>query len=226
MLRHLAVIPDGNRRWAKKQGVNYSTGYKEGVNRVRDLLDWWINTDIKILSIYVLSYENFKNRPSTEIRILLKYLNEFLDDILGNRSEHAQKIHENQVKIRFIGLISKLPKKIVEKMRKVMSMTKNYKNKVLNLLIVYGGRVELLNAVNKAIKHKIPIKNLRKFLWVKEDVDLIIRTGGFRRLSNLLIYQSAYAEIYVLDKLWPEVTKDDFENAVKWFYSIKRNFGR
>jgi len=225
MLNHLAVIPDGNRRWAKKNNKSYSSGYREGVNRVKDLLEWWVDTDIKILSLYVLSYENFKNRSDSEINTVLKYLNEVLDEIINKQEKYSTKLHDHEVKIRFVGLITKLPKKTVEKMKKVMEMTKDYKNKVLNLLVVYGGRIELLNAVNRILKSKKPAKNIKNYLWVKDDVDLIIRTGGFHRLSNLLLYQSAYAELYVLDKLWPEITKDDLNKAVKWFYSVKRNFG-
>ena len=226
MLKHLAVIPDGNRRWAKKKKLSYTLGYREGVKRALDLIDWWMETDIKILSLYVLSYENFKNRSRSEIKIILSYLDNLLDDIIKGRKEYATKIHKNEVKIRFVGLISKLPKKTVEKMKKVMEMTKNYKNKVLNLLVLYGGRIEILNALNKILKSKKVIKNIKNYLWIKEDVDLIIRTGGFYRLSNLLIYQSAYAELYVLEKLWPEITRDDLNKAVSWFHSVKRNFGR
>ena len=224
-LKHLAIIPDGNRRWAKKHSLPPWEGHRRGLEKLKEVINWWLKTDIKELSIYTLSYENFKNRSKIE----LKYLFKLIESQLSAKNGYIASLIEKGVRIRFAGLIHLLPKRIYEKLKEIMKKSKNNKGKILNFLIVYGGRLEIARAISLLIKKnisKITINTIKKYLWVPSDVDLIIRTGGYARLSNLLLYQSAYAEIYILNKLWPEITLEDMEKAVNWFYNVQRNFGR
>ena len=224
-LKHLAIIPDGNRRWAKKHSLPPWEGHRRGLEKLKEVINWWLKTDIKELSIYTLSYENFKNRSKIE----LKYLFKLIESQISAKNGYIASLIEKGVRIRFAGLIHLLPKRIYEKLKEIMKKSKNNKGKILNFLIVYGGRLEIARAISLLIKKnisKITINTIKKYLWVPSDVDLIIRTGGYARLSNLLLYQSAYAEIYILNKLWPEITLEDMEKAVNWFYNVQRNFGR
>jgi len=224
-LKHLAIIPDGNRRWAKKHSLPPWEGHRRGLEKLKEVINWWLKTDIKELSIYTLSYENFKNRSKIE----LKYLFKLIESQISAKNGYIASLVDKGVRIRFAGLIHLLPKRIYEKLKEIMRKSKNNKGKILNFLIVYGGRLEIARAISLLIKKnisKITINTIKKYLWVPSDVDLIIRTGGYARLSNLLLYQSAYAEIYILNKLWPEITLEDMEKAVNWFYNVQRNFGR
>ena len=224
-LKHLAIIPDGNRRWAKKHSLPPWEGHRRGLEKLKEVINWWLKTDIKELSIYTLSYENFKNRSKIE----LKYLFKLIESQISTKNGYIASLIEKGVRIRFVGLIHLLPKRIYEKLKEIMRKSKNNKGKILNFLIVYGGRLEIARAISLLIKKnisKITVNTIKRCLWVPSDVDLIIRTGGYARLSNLLLYQSAYAEIYILNKLWPEITLEDMEKAVNWFYNVQRNFGR
>ena len=224
-LKHLAIIPDGNRRWAKKHSLPPWEGHRRGLEKLKEVINWWLKTDIKELSIYTLSYENFKNRSKIE----LKYLFKLIESQISTKNGYIASLIEKGVRIRFVGLIHLLPKRIYEKLKEIMRKSKNNKGKILNFLIVYGGRLEIARAISLLIKKnisKITVNTIKRCLWVPSDVDLIIRTGGYSRLSNLLLYQSAYAEIYVINKLWPEIALEDIEKAVNWFYNVQRNFGR
>jgi len=226
ILNHFAIIPDGNRRWARERGLPSYMGHYYGVKKAEEILDWWLSTNIKELSFYTLSYENFLSRSKIELNFLFKLLDKYLTDIIKGKNEIFNKIIKNGVRIKFVGLLEKLPKKLYDKVKKVMEMTKDNSKKIMNFLLIYSGRLEILNAI-KNIKNldKLDEEEFRNNLWVKNDVDLIIRTGGFSRLSNLLIYQSAYAEIYIINKYWPDVTIEDMEKAIEWFKNVKRNFG-
>jgi len=224
VLNHIAIIPDGNRRWARERGLPPYMGHFYGMKKFYEVVKWWLSKDIKIASFYMLSYENLLNRPKEELENLFKFFDKELEDTLNKKNDFLRIIEENEVKVRFVGLLDKLPKNIFEKINKLMDLTKDFNKRILNLLIVYSGRIEILNAI-KNMK-RFDEEEFRNNLWVKEDVDLIIRTGGYSRLSNLLIYQSAYAELYVINKYWPDITEEDLERAVEWYSNVSRNFGR
>ena len=183
---------------------------------------------VKKVSVYALSIENLKNRDKREIKELFRIFKHYFSKW---NSGEFKELHEYEVKVNFFGNFYLLPKSLVRLMRKIMQKTKHYNKRILNILIAYGGTYEILNLIKKAISRRIEIKKIdenfiKKNLLVKDDVDLIIRTGGYSRLSNFLPLQSTYAEIYVTKKLWPDITEKDILNAIKWFNKIQRNFGR
>ncbi len=223
---HIGLIPDGNRRWARKNGLSIFKGHEVGAKNIENFIKWCIELGIKKVSIYILSTENLKNRSKEEINHLLNLLNNYLQR--WKQGEFYEFLKKYEIQINIFGNYFALPKSLVNLFFEIMEKTKKYKNFIINLLIAYGGTYEILQAIKRMIKNNVRIteKNLRKFLFVKDDVDLIIRTGGFSRLSNFLPLQSTYAEIYVTKKYWPEFTKRDLIKALKWYSNIQRNFGK
>ncbi|RDD52706.1 di-trans,poly-cis-decaprenylcistransferase [Nanoarchaeota archaeon NZ13-N] len=224
VLNHIAIIPDGNRRWAKERGLPSYMGHFYGMKKFYEVVKWWLSKDIRIVSFYMLSYENLLNRPKGELENLFKFFDKELGDTINRKNDFLEILEEKEVKVRFVGLLDKLPKNIFEKINKLMDITKDFNRRVLNLLIAYGGRIEIINAIRNM--KRFDEEEFRNNLWVREDVDLIIRTGGYSRLSNLLIYQSAYAELYVINKYWPAITEEDLDKAIEWYSNVSRNFGR
>jgi len=226
--QHVAVILDGNRRWAEEHGLKPWEGHKYGAETFDKFLDWCLELNVPKISAYVLSTENL-NRPRKEVLEILRLLKKELDKL---ENEKAPKIKKYEIKIRFCGDFTKLPNTLVKIMRRIMKKTKKYNKKFLNILIAYGGRYELTiamkNLVKKALKKRIKIteKIVEENLLISGDVDLVIRTGGMSRLSNFLPWQTTYAEIYMTKVLWPDFTKKDLIKAIKWFNNTKRNFGK
>jgi len=225
---HIAVILDGNRRWAKEHGFKPWEGHKYGAETFDKFLDWCLELNVPKISAYVLSTENL-NRPKREVIQILRLLKKELDKL---ENEKAPKIKKFEIKIRFCGDFSKLPNSLVKIMRRIMKKTEKYNKKILNILIAYGGRYELTkairNLVGQVLKKRVKIteKTIEENLLISGDVELLIRTGGMSRLSNFLPWQTAYAEIYVTNVLWPDFTKKDLVKAIKWFNNMKRNFGK
>ena len=208
---HIGLIPDGNRRWAKHQGLDKIEGHKEGAKRIKEFLVWCKNIEVEEISVFILSSENIKNRGRDEIeglkRILLKAIDEYRDLL-------------EEYDIHFVGEYSLLGKQIEEKIRDLMNESESISKKRMrvNFLVGYGGRWE----IEQAHKNKGEIKDN---LYIKRDLDLIIRTGKEKRISNFLLYQAAYAEIYFCDKFWPAFDKQDFDNILHWFNKRERRFG-
>jgi tritrans,polycis-undecaprenyl-diphosphate synthase [geranylgeranyl-diphosphate specific] len=225
---HIAVILDGNRRWAKEHGLKPWEGHKYGAETFDKFLDWCLELNVPEISAYVLSTENL-SRPKREVMQILRLLKRELDKL---ENEKAPKIEKYEIRIRFCGDFSKLPNSLVKIMRRIMKKTGKYNKKILNILIAYGGRYELTkaikNLVKKALKKRIKIteKSIEENLLISGNVDLVIRTGGMPRLSNFLPWQTTYAEIYVTNILWPDFTKKDLIKAIEWFNNVKRNFGK
>ena len=226
---HVAVILDGNRRWAKEHGLKPWMGHKYGSEKFEKFLDWCLELNIPEISAYVLSTENL-NRPKREVSEILKLLKIQLDKF---ETEKASLLDKYEVKVKFCGDMRKLPPDLVRVMKRIMKRTEKYSKKVLNLLIAYGGRFELTEVVKKLVntavksgKIQITQKTIEENLLISGEVDLVIRTGGMNRLSNLLPWQSTYAEIYVTETLWPDFSKKELIRAIKWFNNMKRNFGR
>ena len=227
----MGIIIDGNRRWARAKGLPPWEGHRAGAEKLNEFLNWCLELGIPQVSIYTLSTENL-NRPKEELKHLFKLLEEYVDGLLNDKKKFAL-LEKYEVRVRFVGELNRLPKKLIRLMGKLMEKTAKYQKRVLNFLVAYGGKSEIVNAVKKlaeeVIKHgKIEIteKDIEKHLYVPQPLDLVIRTGGYQRLSNFLLWQASYAEIYVTKTLWPDFSKKEFMKALRWYSQQKRNFGR
>ncbi len=223
---HLGIIIDGNRRWAKKKSLLFFQGHRKGLNNVQKIGDYCAEKEIKILTLYTFSTENWK-RSKKEISFLMKLLTESLN------KKNLQELHKKNIKLQIIGQREKLPQALQERIKEAEKLTKNNKKRILNLAISYGGRPEIIQAVKNIIKKKTPANKIteeliNKNLWTAglPYPDLIIRTGGAKRLSNFLTWQSAYSEFYFTEKFWPEFTKKDLDKALLDYSHRDRRFGR
>ena len=220
-LNHVAIIMDGNGRWGLKNKNSRNAGHKAGLKTVEKVIKETIKNRVKYLTLYAFSTENWK-RPKKEIN----YLFDLLENFLLNRIE---ELHKQNIKLKIIGI-----KNFSIKLNKLLNLSekKTSKNKKLqiNLALNYGSKFELINALKnlKKSKEKITEKNLQKYLQTKEipDPDLLIRTGNTHRLSNFLLWQLAYSEIFFEKKLWPDFNEKDYNKIIKKFKNIKRNFGK
>ena len=219
-LNHVAIIMDGNGRWGLKHKKSRNSGHREGLNTVEKIIKETIKNNIKYLTLYAFSTENWK-RPKSEI----KYLFSLLENFLSNRLD---ELHKKNIKLKIIGskdFSSKLNKLLNKSEKKTSKNTKLQ----INLALNYGSKFEILNAFKSLQKNKeiINEKNIRKYLQTKDipDPDLLIRTGNTKRLSNFLLWQIAYAEIYFENKLWPDFNEKDYNKIIKKFRTIKRNYG-
>ena len=219
--KHIAIIMDGNGRWgiAKKNSRNY--GHKKGLATVEKVIDAAIEHKIKYLTLYVFSTENWK-RPVNEINYLLKLLSSYI-------SKEIKNLLKRDIKIKIIGNIKQFPKELKFKLNKVEKLTKNNKTIQINMALNYGSRQELVGSIKKLIKKKINIseKNIEKYLYTRglPDPDILIRTGNTNRISNFLLWQLIYTEIFFVKKMWPDFTKKDFSKIISKFKKINRNYG-
>ncbi len=216
-LQHIAFIMDGNGRWATARNMPREYGHKNGAQVFREITEYCHKIGIRYLTVYAFSTENWK-RPKREVNAIMKLLDEYLD-----------KQRPDNASIRFIGDVSVLDPKIVEKIDKMTKETAGNEY-VLNVAINYGSRAELVTAFNKLLtegKREVTEQDVNAALYTGDcpDPDLIVRTGGDLRISNFLLWQAAYSELYFTDTLWPDMTSDDVDRAVDAFYSRKRRFG-
>ena len=219
-LKHVAIIMDGNGRWGLKYKKSRNAGHKAGLKTVEKIIKETIKNKIKHLTLYAFSTENWK-RPKKEINFLFSLLESFLKN-------RIDELHKQNIKLKIIG-----NKNFSKKLNKLLisAELRTSKNKQLqiNLALNYGSKFELLNAFKNLKKNneKINEKNLKKYLQTKDmpDPDLLIRTGNTKRLSNFLLWQLAYAEIFFEKKLWPEFNEKDYNRIIKKYKNIKRNFG-
>ena len=219
-LNHVAFIMDGNGRWGKKRNKGRNFGHLNGVQTVKKIVKSSIKLKIPVLTFYVFSTENWK-RPRSEINFLFRLIINYFTKELNN-------VVLNGIKINIIGQINKLPFKIKSKLKKVIKITKKNKKITVNLAINYGSKDEILNALKKLKdKKKITVKTLNDNLYTNKlpDPDILIRTGGHKRLSNFMLWQLAYSEIYFLDKLWPDFNDKDLKKVIVNYKQVKRNFG-
>ena len=222
-INHIAIIMDGNGRWGKKRGKSRKFGHLNGVKVIEKIVRCSVKLKIPILTFYTFSTENWK-RPKTEINFLFKLIESYFLKEINN-------LVKNGIKINIIGNINKLPKGIKRRLFESMNKTKKCKKILVNLALNYGSKDELISSIRiiKKKKQNISPKNVEKNLYTKNlpDPDLLIRTGGKKRLSNFLLWQLAYSELYFTDKLWPDFTDSDFYKIVKNFKTkVKRNFGK
>ena len=217
-LNHVAFIMDGNGRWGKKKKRGRNFGHLKGVETVKKIVKGSIKLNIPVVTFYVFSSENWK-RPKQEIHFLFKLIKSYF-------SEEIKNITNQGIRINIMGNINKLPSDIKLTLKKTIEITKKNKKIVVNLAINYGSKNEILNAIKKN-KKKMNIKNLEKNLYTKNmpNPDILIRTGGHKRLSNFMLWQLAYAELFFLDKLWPDFNSSDLIEILKKYKKAKRNFG-
>ena len=219
-LNHVAFIMDGNGRWGKKRNKGRNFGHLNGVKTVKKIVQSSIKLKIPVLTFYVFSTENWK-RPQSEINFLFKLIINYFKKELKN-------VISNGIKINILGKINTLPPKIKFVLKDVIQLTKRNKKITVNLAINYGSKNEIISAAKQLKKKKIINENLiKKNLYTKymPDPDLLIRTGGHKRLSNFMLWQLAYSELYFLDKLWPDFNSSDLRKIINNFKQIKRNFG-
>ena len=219
-LKHVAIIMDGNGRWGLKFKNSRNAGHKAGIKTVEKIIKGTIKNNIKFLTLYAFSTENWK-RPKKEINFLFNLLENFLINRIDD-------LHKQNIKLKIIGI-----KNFSNKLNNLLSFSekKTSKNTKLqiNLALNYGSKIELISGFKLLIKSKKKItqKNLSKHLYTKDipDPDLLIRTGNTNRLSNFLLWQLAYSEIFFEKKLWPEFTVQDYNKIIRRYKKIKRNFG-
>ena len=219
-LNHVAIIMDGNGRWGLKYKNSRNAGHKEGLNTVEKIIKISITQKIKYLTLYAFSTENWK-RPKSEIEYLLNLLENFLINKI-------EKFHKENIKLKIIGIKNfspKLNKLLIQSEKKTKKNTKLQ----INLALNYGSKSEIVNAFKKLQKSKKTIseKNLKNYLQTKNipDPEVLIRTGNTKRLSNFLLWQLAYSEIFFEKKLWPDFSEKDYNKIIKIFKNIKRNYG-
>jgi undecaprenyl diphosphate synthase len=220
-VKHVAIIMDGNGRWGIKHKNSRNAGHRAGLDSVDLIINQCIKQKIKFLTLYTFSSENWK-RPKNEITFLFNLLKNFL-------KKKINKIIEKDIKLKFIGELNKLPTELQKLIK--LSEKKTFNKKILhiNIALNYGSKIELINTVKKINQKKITIneKNIDNNLYTKHlpNPDILIRTGDTHRLSNFLLWQLSYTEIFFEKKLWPDFTGKDFNKIINKFKSIKRNFG-
>jgi len=220
-IKHVAIIMDGNGRWGDKNKKTRNLGHKAGLTTIEKIIKETVKKKIKFLTLYAFSTENWK-RPKREVRFLFNLLEEFL-------ITKTNQLNKQDIKLTVIGSRKIFSKKLVRILSYSEATTKNNKSLQINLALNYGFRSELINAVNVMRKNNILFNesNITKHLYTKNvpDPDLLIRTGNTNRLSNFLLWQLAYSEIYFVKKLWPDFSTIDYNKILNNFKNLKRNFG-
>ena len=219
---HVGVIMDGNGRWANQRGKERSYGHKQGSSNVERVISYGFNRGIKCITLYAFSTENFA-RPKKEVDTLMSLLGKYLKKL-------TVKAVKNQIKVRVIGDLTPLNDTLKEIIAEETGKTEKFTEKVLNICINYGGRQEIVKAVKDLVEsgEEITTESIESKLYTAENppLDLIIRTGGDIRISNFLLYQSAYAELYFTPVLWPDFDGAEFDKAIESYGERKRRFGK
>ncbi len=232
MPRHVGIILDGNRRWARQYGLTYEKAYRIGAKKVEDVIRWCRELGIKHLTIFVLSTENYENRSYEELSTIMNLLREYLEKLLKHPPEEG-------VRIKFIGDISRLDKDLISLINSVENRFSNSDGLSLNVALVYGGKWDIVNAARR-LAYEVREGRIRpeditqevfqnylstSYLKDSQDLDLVLRTGGEMRISNFLLWQMAYSELVFIDVSWPEFRKIDFLRAIRTYQTRSRRFG-
>jgi undecaprenyl diphosphate synthase len=226
--RHIAIIMDGNGRWAKKKLLNRISGHIKGINAVREVVTACRELGIKVLTLYAFSIENWK-RPADEVKALMGLLTEYLQ-------KECEEMVQNNIRLNAIGRIEDLPPDVQRTLEETKKRTEHCDGMVLNLALSYGGRSEILHAVQGILSdlqmgrikpEEVTIQRFSHYLWTRgmSDPDLLIRTSGEFRISNFLLWQIAYTELYVTDTLWPDFDRNELIKAISDYQSRERRFG-
>lgn len=220
---HVAIIMDGNGRWARERGLPRSEGHRRGVNALKKIVKTCDNLNIACLTVYAFSTENWK-RPEDEVNFLMGLLKRTLKN-------EADELNQNNVKINILGRREELPAYLAKEIEELEELTSSNQGLELNIALNYGGRSEIIDTMKEAIKHNrvedIDEDIFKKYLYCSHfpEVELLIRTGGEKRISNFLLWEIAYAEFYFTDKYWPDFNEDDFVQAINDFQQRDRRFG-
>ena len=222
--KHIAITMDGNGRWAKEQGESRIFGHNHGVEAVRDTVEGAVEYGIKYLTLFAFSTENW-NRPKHEVDALMKLL-------VSSISKETDTLMKNNIKLDTIGNTKQLPKKCQAELYECISLTKDNKRMTLILALSYSGKWEILNAINQILQDKprskqISEKDFEQYLSTKNvpDPELLIRTSGEKRISNFMLWQIAYSELYFTEKKWPDFRRDDLKKAIINYQQRERRFG-
>ena len=217
-LNHVAFIMDGNGRWGDKKGKNRNYGHFKGLETVKEIVKYSIIFKIPIVTFYVFSSENWK-RPRSEIKYLFRLINDYF-------STEISGVIKQGIKLNIFGELKELPNEVRKTLKKSIQLTKNNKKIIVNLAINYGSKNEIISAIKKN-KKKISIKNIENNLFLPKlpNPDILIRTGGYQRLSNFMLWQLAYTELFFIKKLWPDFNSKDLKKILIKYSKIKRNFG-
>ena len=227
--KHIIIIMDGNGRWAEQNGLTRSAGHKAGVKALRNLIEYAVQLELKTLTVYAFSRENWQ-RPKKEVELLL-------DLFISSLESEVNDLHENNIKLNFIGETDKFSEKLKKSMSKSESLTSNNSKLTLNVALNYSGRWDvykaLLSIIDDMTAKKITkndvneeLINTKLSLADYDEPDLLIRTGGEKRLSNYLLWQIAYTELYFTNTLWPDFNTDQFDLALDWYTKRQRRFGK
>ncbi len=233
--KHVAIIPDGNRRWARIQGLDASAGHAYGYEKLKQVIEWLLDLGVKTITIYALSYENCLKRSKQELDHLFNLAKKGLEELL-----HSDLIYRYRVKVKVIGRLEIVPRDVIEMIEKVENATRDFNERFLNIAICYGGRQDIVDAVKKiaedVLKGRISISDINEELLVKylstahlgelSDPDLVIRTSGELRVSNFLLWQIAYSELYFCDVFWPAFRRIDLLRAIRSYQQRERRFGK
>jgi len=224
--KHIAIIMDGNRRWARKKGLPDGKGHEAGAKNLEDIVEYCRDIGIKHLTVYALSTENWGLRPSIEVKGLF----DLLVRIVRTKAVEYQK---SGIKFFVLGNFQAFPFKVRDAIKKILAMVIVQEKIQFNIALNYGGRDEIVNAIKNIIKNKIPAnkideKLISDYLYTKDqpDPDLVIRPGGEFRLSNFLLWQMSYAELYFTNILWPDFTPKKMEKAIEWYQQRERRMGK
>jgi len=226
---HVAVIMDGNGRWAKLKGKFRIFGHKKGVQSVRETIEAAAEIGVKVLTLFAFSSENW-SRPKKEVDTLMSLF-------ASSLKKELKSLQKNKIQLRAIGDLNNLPQKAQKELQEVINQTANNDRMILNLALSYGSRAEIVNAVKsiskKVVNNELIIENIDEktinnhlYTFSLPDVDFLIRTSGEQRISNFLLWQIAYAELYFTNILWPDFKKQDFYNAIKEYQTRERRYGK
>ncbi len=218
-LNHIAFIMDGNGRWGRKKNRNRNYGHYSGVKTVKKIVEASVKFKVPVVTFYVFSTENWK-RPKKEINFLFNLVHSYF-------TNEINQVIKNGIKIKIIGELKRLPQKIRKVLKETVAKTKKNKKITVNLALNYGSKNEIINAIKKINTKSIKEREISNNLYTSQtpDPDILIRTGGRKRLSNFMLWQLAYAELYFLDKLWPDFNSKDLKKIITNYHKIKRNFG-
>lgn len=227
-IKHVAIVMDGNGRWAKKQGSLRLTGHLNGVNAAKNIIEYASNNGLSCLTLYAFSTENW-NRPKKEVSFLL-------DLFVKKINQHIEELHYKQIRFKVIGELESLPKTLRNVLSEAVKLTSANTGMTLNVAINYGGRWDIVHAARRVAKQclsgELMVDDISEDIFERNlstgnlpAPDLLIRTSGESRLSNFLLWQLAYAELYFANVLWPDFTPDEFDKAINWYHCRDRRFG-